>query len=67
MSKDANVEMNDTMLNLVDEINHLATLRRTLNLGTNTRQRNSAESLISRRITSRVNELSELILKNYKE
>jgi len=55
------------MMNLVDEINKLAMFRRTLSLGTNTGDRNSAESTLSRRITNHVNELSRKLLSFYKE
>lgn len=57
----------EEMLQLVEEIQHLAMLRRTLALGTNTGDRNSAESTLSRRISRRVNELSRKILSHYKE
>ena len=72
MKKNENVAIeqtgvNDKMMELVGEINHLAALRRTLTLGTNTRDRNSAESLLSRRITNRINTLSKMILNTYKE
>lgn len=57
----------DEMLDLVAEINELARVRATLNLGTATGDRTSAESLMSRRITKKVNELSKLILLQFKE
>lgn len=57
----------DEMLELVAEINELARVRVALNLGTQTGDRNGAESLMSRRITKRVNQLSKLILSTFKE
>ncbi len=55
------------MVDLVFEINELAKVRAALNLGTATGERNSAESVMSRRITKRVNTLSKLILSQFKD
>lgn len=57
----------EEMMDLVTEIQELAKVRSSLNLGTQTGERNSAESLMSRRITQRVNQLSKMILLTFKE
>lgn len=65
--KTKNTSVTTTMLNLVSEINELAKVRAALALGTQTSDRNGAESLMSRRITKRVNELSKIILSEFKD
>lgn len=57
----------EKMLKLVEEINHLAALRRALALGTNTGERNSAESTLSRKISHQVNDLARKVLSYYKD
>lgn len=52
----------DDMRKLVEEIRDLVSVRSTLNYGTGTGVRKSAESTISRAISAKVDELSKLIV-----
>jgi len=71
MSKDTPVCDSDIvsseMAQLVVEVQSLAKVRAALAFGTKTSVRDKAESTISRKMNSKVTELSNLILKEYKD
>lgn len=60
-NQDASEFVPEQMMVLVQEINELARVRSSLALGTRTGIRDSAESIMSRRINERVKKLSQLI------
>lgn len=59
--------VSEEIAQLVLEVQSLSKVRAALSFGTKTGVRDSAESTISRKINAKVTQLSQLILKEYKE